>query len=148
MTTVGMSRNNPFDIEPNHIAWLGEAARTSPVTFDTVEHGLRAGVLVFLAYARAGLDTPRLAISTFAPPADNPTAQYVADVCAWCGVKPDQRVDFRDASFMVRWSRAVIRQEQGAAEEASISDAALVSAVGAAFAYESIPDGLGVAGAA
>ncbi len=131
--TLGMDRNNPFDIEPNDIQWIGETVKTSPVTFDTMHDGLRAGIKVFLAYQRHGWNTPTTAIMHFAPPSENPTAEYIQHMCDWCGVKFDQALDFRDKSFMLLWSKGIIRQEQGESALQIISDEMINLAIEAAF---------------
>lgn len=111
--TVGMDRHNPFNLEPNDIDWLGETAKTAPITFDNLPDGLRAGVKVFLAYQREGHTTVAEAIPIWAPPTENDTPTYIANVCDWCGVDKDQVLNFSDPAFMLEWAQAILRQEQG-----------------------------------
>lgn len=130
--TIGLDRNNPFDLEPNDIQWLGETAKTSPITFDTMADGLRAGIKVFYAYQREGFNTPTQAIYRFAPPGENPTQDYVANVCAWTGFQFDQALDFHDEATLVPWCQAILRQEQGVGH--GITDGQIIEAKGLADA--------------
>lgn len=116
MTTLGLSRNNPWDLLPEHVPWLGLAPRqpdSGPLAFDTMEDGIRAGVRLCYTYQREGFDTPAKFVARFSPPPDNPTAEYTDNVCSWTGFAHDQELDFHDPDVLVPWARAVFRQEQG-----------------------------------
>ena len=120
-TTLGMSRNNPWDLLPEHVPWFGLAAHqadSGPLQFVNLVDGIRAGILLCYTYQRRTWNEPRPFVEHFAPPPENPTEIYIANVCAWTGFTQFQDLDFHDPDVLTRWARAVWRQEQG--------DAALV----------------------
>lgn len=114
---LGMRMNNPWNLQEAHIPWLGlipNQAPTGELVFDTLTHGIRAGVKLCYTYQREGKNTPLAFVTSFSPAsAGNPTAQYVANVCRWTGFTFDQALDFHDSSLMKIWARAIWRQEQG-----------------------------------
>ena len=117
-TTLGMSRNNPWDLLPEHVPWFGLAATqpdSGPLQFLTLHDGIRAGILLCYTYQRRAWNEPRPFVEHFAPPPENPTEAYIANVCAWTGFKQFQDLDFHDSRVLIPWARAVWRQEQGAA---------------------------------
>lgn len=119
-TTLGMSRNNPWDLLPEHVPWFGLAAAkpdSGPLQFLTLDDGIRAGILLCYTYQRRGWNEPRPFVEHFAPPPANPTEVYIANVCAWTGFTQFQDLDFHDADTLERWARAIWRQEQGAAAD-------------------------------
>jgi hypothetical protein len=54
-----------------------------------------------------------LIIPVFAPPSENPTATYVADVAAWMGIGPDDRLDLSQPAALRDMVKAMMRQEDG-----------------------------------
>ena len=120
--TIGMERNNPWDLLPEHVPWFGLAAAQpdqGPLAFINLVDGIRAGILLCYTYQRRGWNEPAVFIPKFSPAAaGNPTAAYVTNVCNWTGFKPYDDLDFHDERILIPWSRAIWRQEQG--------DAALV----------------------
>ncbi|MGC8517890.1 MAG: hypothetical protein ACP5P4_05095 [Steroidobacteraceae bacterium] len=129
MTTLGMQRNNPWDLLPEHVPWFGLAAAqpdTGPLDFVTLEDGIRAGIRLCYTYQERGWNSPVTFITRFAPP-PNPTAQYIANVCEWTGFRYDQALDFHDPAVLVPWCHAIWRQEQGIAAD-GITDVDILSA--------------------
>ena len=74
----GLRNNNPFNIKKSGFDWLGKVASKDPVfeQFDSLEHGVRAGLKLLLNYVRKGIDTPNKIISRFAPVSENNTKYY------------------------------------------------------------------------
>ncbi len=130
-TTLGMSRNNPWDLLPEHVPWFGLAATQpdqGPLAFASLTDGIRAGILLCYTYQRRAWNEPAVFIPKFSPAAaGNPTAQYIQNVCAWTGFGPYDDLDFHDSAVLVPWARAIWRQEQGNAA-LIITDADIASA--------------------
>jgi hypothetical protein len=99
------------------IAWQGELAPDADgyCRFDSDLNGIRAAALDILTkWRRDGLRTVRAILARYAPPAENPTANYVANVAAALAVKPDDPLDLSAAGSLALFVKAVIRQECGA----------------------------------
>ena len=114
--TLGLTRNNPGDLLPEHVQWFGLAAAQpdhGPLAFDSMTDGIRAFVKLCYTYQERGLNTPTTFVTNFSPPGDNPTQQYITNVCLWTGYLPNQTLDFHDTPTMINWALAVFKQEQG-----------------------------------
>lgn len=76
-----MALNNPFNIRCNPAnKWLGKV--TPPLSsfehFDTLEHGIRAGLILLANYRHNyGCDSVADFVSRFAPSSENPTKNYI-----------------------------------------------------------------------
>lgn len=55
--------------------------------------------------------TLREIISTYAPPKENNTALYIDQASKWTGFDPDQELDLRDQSTLMKVTTAVLRKE-------------------------------------
>ncbi|EOV7514081.1 lytic transglycosylase [Escherichia coli] len=55
--------------------------------------------------------TLREIISTYAPPKENNTALYIDQASKWTGFDPDQELDLRDQSTLMKVTAAVLRKE-------------------------------------
>lgn len=80
----GIRNKNPFNIKKSSNNWLGKVISDKDPTFevfDTLEHGLRAGIKLLVNYIKHGYDTPSKIISRFAPPCENVTTSYIHYVC-------------------------------------------------------------------
>lgn len=99
MTARGIRLNNPLNIRRGPVMWVGRApVQLDPafVTFSSVEYGFRAAVKIWLQYRARGIDTLREIVTTWAPPSENDTAAYLADVAHRTGFHPDAPLDVRD----------------------------------------------------
>ena len=117
MMTLGLSRNNPGNLLPEHISWFGLSAHQpdeGPLAFETLSDGIRAFVRLCYTYQLRGKNTPLTFITDYAPASENPTAVYIQNVCDWCGFQFDQTLNFHDTPTMIAWAKAIFRQEQGA----------------------------------
>ena len=124
-TTLGMSRNNPWDLLPEHVQWFGLAAAqpdSGPLAFKTLDDGIRAGILLCYTYQERAWNSPVAFITRFAPPPGNPTETYIVNVCEWTGFRWDSPLDFHDPKILVPWARAIWRQEQGGAADVITTD--------------------------
>jgi hypothetical protein len=113
----GLRNRNPGNLRHNAaIRWLGEIEPDAQgfCRFDSDRHGLRAIALdIATKWARDDLRTVGGVIARYAPLAENPTGNYVVNVSAALGVKPDQAIDLSDAGTLAMFVKAVIRQECG-----------------------------------
>lgn len=139
MRTGGPSRgeaaHNAGNLRYNaRIAWLGEDAPPQDdrgyCRFKDDFYGLRALAMdLYHKWAR-GLRTVEQIISVYAPPSENDTDSYIADVCERLAVKPDTLLDFSRIGNLVAMVRAVIKHEQG---RIIYAPDLIVKAVGAAI---------------
>lgn len=115
MIPRGIRNNNPGNLRWGQ-EWLGlvpVAQRTDPdfCQFTDPKYGVRAMAMVLRTYARENVLTVREAIERYSPPEENDDGSYVADVCAWCDVGPDQTVDL--TAILVPMVTAMIHHEEG-----------------------------------
>lgn len=116
----GIDCNNPFDLEvATDYRWIGEIRPTNDpdgvlCTFDTIEHGLRAGFLdLHNQQVLHGLSTIDTIIQKYAPPSENDTEAYKAAMVKATGTPGNEPVNLSDPSTLALWGKAVIMQEQG-----------------------------------
>lgn len=92
MITRGLRNNNPFNIRKSKSRWLGKIKGDDKdfETFDCLEHGYRAG-LILLAnyYKKYKLHSYRTILQRFAPITENNLANYEYYIFANCRIKPD-----------------------------------------------------------
>lgn len=111
----GLRLNNPGNIR--HVAgviWKGQSPiQTDPdfVQFDDAIYGLRAIARILMSYAREGIDTLTGAIDRWAPPNENNSQAYVADVCADCKIGPTAIIDL--VSMLPEVVPSIVKHEQG-----------------------------------
>ncbi len=129
MTSRGIRNNNPGNIRHSRVAWQGEADQqldADLVTFAGPEWGLRAIAKTLLTYQARGLDTVAEMIGRWAPPSENDTAAYAADVARRLGVKADQALDITKPDLLARLVAAIVRHENGAQPYAAATIASAV----------------------
>jgi hypothetical protein len=117
--TRGERNSNPGDLERGKIAWLGQVPDAQATDarfcqFDSDLHGIRALCRVLLNYQRLdGAKTLAQMVERFAPPSENDTGAYLADVAGYLGIAPDAVPDLTSANELAQVARAFILQEQG-----------------------------------
>lgn len=125
--TRGFLNNNPGNMDRGDQPWLGEIRDLSLCTndvqrgelthgrfcvFSDAQHGIRAMVKNLRAYRdRLGCRSVRDFINRWAPPNENNTAAYIANVAGPLGVGPDDPVDIEQRSVMRGLVSAIIRVE-------------------------------------
>lgn len=109
----GYRNNNPGNIrfiERN--PWNGQDGNDDGIGhYVSPMAGTRALGKQLLAYAARGLVTVRDIVSTWAPPNENDTHAYIADVCAQLDVDPDARINV--AQRLPALARAIAKHENG-----------------------------------
>jgi len=97
--TRGMRNNNPFNIRKSKSRWIGKIKGTDKEfeTFDSLEHGYRAG-LILLAnyYTKYHLHTIFDIITRFAPSTENKTYVYIDWLCRRTGFQCDETLTLRE----------------------------------------------------
>ena len=115
---LGVRCNNPGNLERTAppIPWRGLTGYDGvECVFDTPENGWHS-LCKDLANAQRlhGRRTITEIITPYAPPAENDTAAYIADVCGRLRVAPDIALDLTDCSMLARLGQAIAYHEQGA----------------------------------
>lgn len=104
--------NNPFNIvrSPSN-NWLGEIKHDGRFChFDTVEHGIRAGIILLRNYVNNGYDTIERIISRYAPPNENYTIGYIHFVCDKLDINMVDKISYPSQTF-VNMCRAILQFE-------------------------------------
>lgn len=80
MKSRGLRNNNPFNIKKSNNKWIGKIKGDDKVfeTFDTLEHGYRAGLIILKTYyTKYKLHTYRAILNRFAPSSENNLDNYL-----------------------------------------------------------------------
>lgn len=137
MKTLGWRQNNPLSVEQTKERWQGQVDGDDSrfCRFETPQAGIRAGAKLLRTYgSKYGIDTIRKVISRYTDPKTDDQAGYIAHVCAWMGVKPDEKIDLQDKKTVRLLVGAMIRQEMGYGKDpypSDIVDAGVDAAFGA-----------------
>lgn len=114
MLPKGLRLNNPGNIEKG-LPWKGLAEVQQDdrfATFSTPEYGIRAMCKVLLTYnTNYGDSCISRIITRYAPPSENPTAEYIKNVSEWTGFNADDDLDFTDPVTLAKLAEAITRQE-------------------------------------
>ena len=130
MTARGIRNRNPGNLDFNPAAfvrdpWVGELGleqHPNPrfTTFDTARHGIRALCKILLTYHRhrraadgSQIDTVQEIVDRWAPPIENDTDAYAAQVRDALDVERDQVINPEDPTTLMRLAAAIIRHENG-----------------------------------
>lgn len=81
--------------------------------YSTPEAGIAASENQLLRYQASGLDTIGKIISRWAPPSENDTAGYIADIARQTGKDPNARFDVRNKDDAAALIAAMARHETG-----------------------------------
>lgn len=110
-TPIGVTLCNPLNIDRTRDVWLGQDTTYTGryIKFSSPEYCYRAAALILRGYEHRGIHTLRGAISTWAPVEENPTQQYLENVCRWTGIDPDTKTALDTLPIL----RAMTRQEVG-----------------------------------
>ena len=97
MLPRGIRNNNPLNIRRSKDQWQGlRAVQTDPsfCQFETLEYGWRAAfkLLTRTYYHTYRLFTIRAIINKWAPPNENKTSAYIANVSRLTGIGPDESI--------------------------------------------------------
>ncbi len=107
-TTPGQTQsiNNPGNLRP-------AGASTGFQQFASPAEGLAAIDKNLQSYGKQGANTVSSIISKWAPPSENNTQAYIADVSQRLGIKPDQKLDMTNPVVRQALSTAIAIHENG-----------------------------------
>lgn len=113
MSTRGINNNNPLNIRiVTNQSWLGEKNPNTDGSFEqfqSVEYGIRAGLLLLLNYKyKYKKDTISEIIETFAPSSENDTQSYINFVANRTKIDKNKVLDIADYKEVIK---AMIFQE-------------------------------------
>lgn len=112
-TPRGIRNNNPMNLEYNpQIHWNGQTGHDSAgyAQFDNAQDGIRAGMIdIHTGFVRDGEKTIRAIISEWAPPPENPTANYIAYVANQLQVSADAPLDYKTS--IIPLAKAIVQFE-------------------------------------
>ena len=120
MTPRGIRNHNPLNIRRSKDQWKGlKAQQTDPAfcQFESLEYGWRAAfyLLTRTYYHKYRLYTIRSIISKWAPPIENKTDVYIANVSRLTGIQPDEPIGIpsEQPSRWIALGAAMAIQENG-----------------------------------
>lgn len=113
----GLRNNNPGNIRNNSDRFNFEIRPSTDPSFKqfyTMYYGYRAMFVILRNYKKMyGLDTIRKMITRWAPPKENDTAAYIAEVSRASGIPADDPVNIDDREQMIRIVAAMSKVENG-----------------------------------
>jgi hypothetical protein len=115
MQPRGIRNNNPGNIEKSvNNAWKGSIAGndTRFETFETMEYGIRALLVILRNYIRKGHNSVELIIKRWAPSNENNTEAYIKAVCNYMDVIRNEELFFI-LEDMLPLTKAICKHENG-----------------------------------
>jgi len=115
MTPRGLRNNNPLNIRHNADVFQGETQGNdkSFKTFSSMPYGYRAAFVTLGTYLSRGWDTIEKIVSKWAPPNENNTESYIANVVKWSGVPKDKILTASDGADYILIVAAMSFVENG-----------------------------------
>nr|WP_319509412.1 hypothetical protein [uncultured Draconibacterium sp.] len=111
----GIRNNNPLNLRRTNIEWHGERKVVTDQEFEefeTMEFGLRAGLINMRTQIRNGYETLEQLINRWAPASENNTVNYVNIVSEKSGYAPTDILEF-DKEEMFPVVEAMVKIESG-----------------------------------
>jgi hypothetical protein len=116
LNTSGYKGCNPLNVRASSDKWRGSIGQSDNgyVIFSTPMDGIRAAATVIKNYGtKYGINTVRDIVSRYAPASENPTDDYIANVCKGTGYQPDEKLDTKNPEVLKKLLTAMMRQEIG-----------------------------------
>lgn len=111
---AGIRNNNPGNLRylTGAHAWDGQIGNAGGYgVYRSPDRGVRALGQQLQVYERRGLRTVRAIVGVWAPPSENNTAAYIADVARKLGVQPDDPISVTNR--LPELAAAIIQHENG-----------------------------------
>lgn len=112
----GIRNNNPLNIRIGN-TWLGEVANPSDSSFEqfvTMQYGVRAACVLLRRYIRHYKRTSiRAIIAAWAPACENNLDAYIASVCRYLAISPDEPIKYEDKDTICLLIQAMCIVENG-----------------------------------
>lgn len=99
----GVRNHNPLNIRKSKDKWQGQSANQTDfafVVFDSDYYGFRAAFKILKSYFKRNICSISAIVSTWAPPVENHTANYIKFVSDHCNYPADAFVDPLDSVLM------------------------------------------------
>lgn len=113
----GYRNNNPLNVRKKaYNAWKGKVVPGTDPDFEqfiTMAHGYRCGLYLIRKYIGQGHDTIRKIVTKWAPPSENNTGSYIANVASRSGIGADTVLSRNDRESLCRIVRAMAWSENG-----------------------------------
>jgi hypothetical protein len=112
----GIRNNNPGNLRKTPTKWAGKVSNpldTAFESFDTMANGVRAALRNAYTQWNRGKDTISEFIAVWAPPSENDTAKYVAQVAKAAGISPTKEFTFGNNDVTAKIMYAVFVHENG-----------------------------------
>lgn len=116
LNTSGYKGCNPLNVRASSDKWRGSIGQSDNgyVIFSTPMDGIRAAATVIKNYGtKYGINTVRDIVSRYAPASENPTDDYIANVCKSTGYQPDEKLDTKNPEVLKKLVTAMMKQEIG-----------------------------------
>lgn len=116
LNTSGYKSCNPLNVRASSDKWRGSIGQSDNgyVIFSTPMDGIRAVATVIKNYGtKYGINTVRDIVSRYAPASENPTDDYIANVCKGTGYQPDEKLDTKNPEVLKKLVTAMMKQEIG-----------------------------------
>ena len=115
MIPRGLRNNNPLNIRHSSDKFQGEVIGkdTAFKTFISMAYGYRAAFITLATYLSKGCNTIEKIITRWAPPAENNTAGYIANVERWSGVLRNKELTTADGADYIMIISAMSFIENG-----------------------------------
>jgi hypothetical protein len=117
----GVRNCNPFNLKElpaDKTKWQGERATDDDPIFEefqTIEHGLRAGLIVLRRYILVyNANTIRAILHRFAPASENQTDKYIEFISKRTGIEADEKITFHQ-DYIFPLAEAICFYENGGA---------------------------------
>ena len=140
LNTSGYKGCNPLNVRASSDKWKGSIGSSDNgyVIFSTPMDGIRAAATVIKNYGtKYGINTVRDIVSRYAPASENPTDDYIANVCKGTGYQPDEKLDTKNPEVLKKLVTAMMKQEIG---DVPYSERTIIAGVLDALGKEDIND--------
>jgi len=118
----GIRLHNPGNIQHSATVWVGQADAQPDarfVAFAEPYFGIRAMMVGLRTHWHRGAHTLAALVAIWAPPVENDTPAYVANVCRWLTgalnrpIAADTALDLADPATLVALAQSITKEEQG-----------------------------------
>jgi len=115
MKPIGLRNNNPLNIRHNNEVFQGEikGSDKSFKTFVSMPYGYRAAFVMLATYLSRGWNTIEKIVTRWAPPAENNTEKYIANVERWSGIQRNKELTAVDGADYILIVAAMSFEENG-----------------------------------
>lgn len=106
------------NFNPGNLNYAGQAGASLEAggnarfaKFNSEEEGIAALVRQLRLYQQRGIDTIGEIVKKYAPPSENDTQAYVANMARWTGLSADEKLNFNDTETVRRMVEGISRKE-------------------------------------